>query len=503
MAGAWLAVMLAGSLLYCFTAQRGVGWQDSGAFQWRALVGDLRGPTLAMSHPLYVGAGRYILKPLVGERSLPQAMNMFSGAGMAVALANLAAAVTVATGRRWVGAGTAAMLAVCHTAWWLSTISEAGYTWSAAGLTLELWLMLLLLRRPRWQTLSALALVNGIGLCVHNVAVLPLPVYLAVAVLLVRKKSLPGWSLAAAAAAWLAGAGLYLGMIVELAAREGSMVAAVNSALFGRFASHVLNLSSQSRFFKANAILGAMNFVNFLLPLALIGWARFRRSLGGPGAWAFAAITVIQFLFVVRYPIQDQFTYFLPTLVMIAFASGVGLSAMVDAGGWRRGLGAAFCVASIILPPAFYAAAPRVAGSLGIQAPRIRVYPFREGLRYWLVPWKHNEDSAQRYALRALEEAGRDNGIILPDYTSLYPPMIARRIYGAGDGVSIMKWGELLPGGGGLEALKKASGGRSIYVVNEATVYLPEGIRDAVTLERKEGDILYRLKGRREKTNNQ
>ncbi|MCK4602605.1 MAG: DUF2723 domain-containing protein, partial [Phycisphaerae bacterium] len=231
--GLWWLCLAVFSLLYLLTCQRGVSWQDSGMFQWRILQGDYSGNLgLALAHPLYIAAGRVLCH--ISPRHLPFLLNSFSGLGMAVALANLAAVGALLTGRRWIGLTSAAILAVAHTVWWLSTIAET-YTWSVAGLTAELWLLVILLRRPRWGVLAALALINGLGWGMHNFALLPLPVYVTIAVALIIKRKLPAWSLATAAAAYILGAGLYIGMIIDLAIRTGDAAGAVRSALFGNY----------------------------------------------------------------------------------------------------------------------------------------------------------------------------------------------------------------------------------------------------------------------------
>ena len=130
--------------------------------------------------------------------------------------------------------------------------------------------------------LAGLALLSGLGLCVHSFALLPLPVYVAVAVRLVVRRKLPAWSLAAAGGAYLLGAAAYIAMTVHLAVVSGDAGGAIHSALFGNYAPQVLNASSISRHMKANAALAGLNLVSFMLPLAVIGWLRMRSRLGAP-----------------------------------------------------------------------------------------------------------------------------------------------------------------------------------------------------------------------------
>ena len=237
--GFWLLVFVAALLMYSLTTQGGVSWQDSGRFQWRILTGDYEDElNLALAHPLYIQAAR--LLTYVSSENIIRYVNSFSGLGMAVALANLALLIALMTGRKWIGLAVCGMLAVSHMVWWLSTIAEV-YTWSVAGLTGELLALYYLLRRPKWQTLCVLALVNGLGLSVHNVALLSLPVYVGVTAILIHRRRLPGWSVIVAAGVYLVRAASFIAMIVESAAHSGDIAGTLHSAFLGgeRFASTI------------------------------------------------------------------------------------------------------------------------------------------------------------------------------------------------------------------------------------------------------------------------
>ncbi len=486
----WLLTFAAATILYACTAQRSVGWQDSGFFQWRVLTGAYHSDGgMATAHPLYIAAGQAVARFPIG--SFCWRLNALSGVGMAVALANLVCLAALLTSRRWVGPTVAAMLAVAHTVWWLSTIAEV-YTWVVAGLTAEIWLLALLLRRPSTVCLTGLALTSGLGWATHNFALLPLPVYLIVAVSLVVRRKLPWWSLIAAAAAYLIGAGLYLGMIVNFAVETGDGLGAVASALFGNHADQVTNIVGHTRFLKANLALSAMNFVNLLLPLALLGWVGFRRRLGTPLAAALGAVTLIHLVFFVRYPVPDQFTFILPLLVMIAIAAMVGLDMVADANRrWRISVVAA-CVATLAAGPLLYAAAPHLVRRLAGNAPRARELPFRNELRYWLVPWKHNERSAQQFTHAALAEA-TPHGVIMADGTSDPPLRLVHRMDNRYSEITIQCHGGPLPSyQRHPRAFRRELGDRPLYAVAPLPGHVPARLLRDANFTRQAGAVLYR-----------
>lgn len=469
------------TLLYLLTCQHGISWQDSGWFQWRVLTGDYVGPFgLAIAHPLYIVAGQLFTAIPIG--SFAGRLNFFSGVGMAVALANLAVVCSLLTGRRWIGVATAAMLGVAHTAWWLATIAEV-YTWSVAGLTAEIWLLVLLVRSPRWQWLAALACISGMGWSIHNFALLPLPVYAAVALLLVLRRQLPVWSLPLALGTYLLGSGLYLGLIIQTAVTTGDPLLAISSALFGHhFTEEVLNTAMNWESFKINAALGSLNFVSFMGPLALIGMVCLRRRIGTTLAAALGAIALIEIAFVIRYPVADQFTFLLPSLVMIAIAAAVGVAVLSDqSAGWRQ-VAVLACVSSIALPPLIYAISPTLLATIEVDIQRVRELPFRNEARYWLVPWKFDEYSAELFARAALQQATPE-GIIIADNVTVNVLRLMQTCEHVAPNVLIQTQEEFdVTYADHLVELKALADTRPLYVVSALPGYMPPVLQEQGTI---------------------
>ncbi len=487
----WLGTFLVFSLLYVATAQQGVNWQDSGSRQWRILTGTYRDPLgLALVHPLYIAVGQVLVAVPLG--SVTARLNALSGLAMAAALANFACLVAVLAGRRWIGLATAAMLAVCHTVWWLATITES-YTLNAFLFTAELWLLVALLRRPRTVVLVGLALVCGLNWSVHNMALLALPVYAVAAVVLMARRRLPVWSAVAAVLAFVAGALPFLLLIVRQGQASGDLLGAMHSALFGAFRTDVLNVSVGRPMMGVNAAIAALNFVSPLPVLAVIGWWSLRRLPHRPTAYALAVLTLIEILFVSRYPVPDQFMFLLPSLVMIALAAALGVATLVDASPpWRKAAIAA-CLLSIAMPPALYAAAPRLAAWLGVQIHRPRQLPFRNELRYWSVPWKHDERSADLFARRALTEVD-DGAVVLVDITAMDTLRVAQKVYGLGPRVVLT--GEQGPLGDyqrDPQAFRIALGTRPLYVLSPIRGYLPDKLLADADFVQKQGQVLYQV----------
>ncbi|MFP4138966.1 MAG: protein O-mannosyl-transferase family [Phycisphaerae bacterium] len=423
----WLVPFLLSLLLYGFTCQKTTSWQDSGMFQYRIRHGDYSGELgIALAHPTYIGLARGLASLPVGN--FYWRVNILSSLAMAVTVGNFALVVFLLTRKAGPAIAASGMLAVMHISWWLGTIAEV-YTLSAAGLTSELVFLVCLLQRPRTWMLMALGLLSGLGWGVHNFSLLAMPVYLVVTLVLLRRKRLPWGALPAAMLVWVIGALPNLVLIWWEATASG-LIVAVRSALFGRFQQQVLNPAAPGRFFKINMALTALSFASFVLPLAALGAWRWKRWMPPTLAISLAAVTVIHVLFFVRYPVPDQFTFLLPSAVMIALWAGVGLANLMSSASRRwRIAGIAAAVASIVLPPLLYASGPWLAKQAGISVQRERPLMYRNEIRYWLVPWKHDERSAQQYAdhaIRQVTSGTTGQSVILADTTTYWPIELTR-----------------------------------------------------------------------------
>ncbi len=483
----WIVTFVCFALLYGLTCQRSWAWQDSGIFQLRISRCDITGWLgLALAHPLFILFGQW--SRLLPAGAQAWGMNFTAALGAAVAVANVAGIVRRLTGKRWVALATAGMLGVCHTLWWLATITET-YTWAVAFLTAEVWLLIALVQKPTTGKLAALALVNGLAWCMHNLALLALPVYLMVAVGLAARKHLPLIALGIAFVAWIVGAGLYLWMIADLATSIG-LLPAVKQALVGGYAEDVFNVTPTGQWVKFNLALIAMNFISALTAFACVGLFRASKRLGTPLATALIAIAAIDFLFVIRYTVADQFMFALPALVMVAILGGVGLASLAEGKPWVRAVAIIACLASLIAGPAADIVAASVASTKGYGYESRR--PFRHEARYWLVPWKCGEDSAALFAAAALAEAGPD-GVIFADNTAQPVLLLTQSQATENNNVTVQYAGKPLPRfADDPQGFFAELGDRPIFAVTPGAV--DPGLVPYVTIEPPaEKQVLFRV----------
>ena len=463
----YLILLLVSMMLYWLTAQDGVAWQDSGLHQFRVLNAQFSNPLgLALSHPLYI----LICQPLklFTRTDLALWINRLSGIGMALAVANVYYLGFRITGRHAPSVLASLFLMVCHTAWWLSTIAES-YSWVAAGLSTELIILLKLRSQPDLKKVLLLGLVNGLGVSLHNFALLSLPVHCAVIASMIRGRELLVRAPAIFLGSFLIGSIPYLVIIIDHGIETGAWLSSLQSALFGsNWRSHVMgsNLSA----IKGGAIYVALSWPFLSLVPVLIGyWTLVRK---GPHAFGipFTCITLIHLVFAMRYPVPDQFMFFLPSYSLFAVAAAVGIRSLQSLPRPAMTFAMALISLSLILTPVLYAVAPQF-----ISLNRPRTLPGRDETRYWISPWKCGESSAQKFAMDALS-AVEPNAVIMADDTTAHPIALVQQLFNLRPDVRIEN--EVLGSDlgdpdedfdGFLDRLRS----RPLYLVSDHPKYLP------------------------------
>ena len=350
-----VALFAAFFALYAVTAQRGFGWGDSGEFQYRILHGISAGqlPEFATLHPLYL----WIAKPFASSPYSITLISSFFGA-LCTALFRLCSRNNILS----------ALFGLSHALWWLSCVSEV-YTMSLAFIALETILFL------RWRKTGSAALfallagVNGLHLELHNIALLALPVY-GISWLANARKRPPMQSIAGAAlaaAAWCAGASYWIWAVVSRGPAD---------VLFGRYGGQVAG------FLPGNVSIALFNWalagMSFAIPALLL-----RRKMLRPSP--ILALFLVHFSFWSRYFIISQFTFALPS-IFFAYL-------LVAESRLQPKMASALGALQTALPVAAYL----VLSSVGFPE-WYWSHPYRDNAAYFALPWKFNDNSADRCA---------------------------------------------------------------------------------------------------------
>ena len=354
--------------LYALTAQRGLGWGDSGEFQHWILDGKNISASEGFSnlHPLYLAvAGAFA--------SSPFSVTLVSSLFGALAVTGMFFCVRNAL--------LAALFGLSHMVWWLSCVAEV-QTMSLAFTVFGTLAFLRWLETRRGAWFAVAAFLAGLQLECHNFALLLLPVYAAAAFL--RRL---GWRYALLSSAVFAvGASYWLYAIVERGMAD---------VLVGSYGQKVAGfLPGDWRIAAVNLAIASVSFVVPLL-IVLTGGVRKKRF----DVWI-VALLAVNSLFFIRYFVPDQATFLMPTLF---FAYVVLRDADI---GWRRA--SIFVVLQLVLPVVLFAAM----SAFPRDSERDMRHPHRDDAAYFALPWKHNDDSADKCAS---EQSGPWDGYWHPE----------------------------------------------------------------------------------------
>lgn len=369
----FLVLALGFFALYALTAQRGLGWGDSGEFHYRILRcadGLLGGcDSFATAHPLYAAIARSLCSTPYQVTLISSLFGAFAVAGFWLCSRNLALAVA---------------FGLSHALWWLSCVAEV-YTMSLTFVAFETLFLMRFLASRRLGWLVALAALNGVHVELHNFALLPLPVYLLAAAASLRGAGAGriAVSFGLSAAAWAAGASFWLWALATRGLRD-VLVGSYGGEAFGLLPSN----------WTVAGFNLALSGLSFVAPLAL-AWRAARAgasrpssprpSAAGPADSCLKALLAVHAIFFVRYFIVSQFTFVLPT----AFFAYL-LVARVRLG---RGRALALAAMQLLLPLVAW----QLLASLPVPAWRPR-HKYRDEARYFALPWKCGDDSADRCA---------------------------------------------------------------------------------------------------------
>lgn len=417
----YLLVLALSLTLYSTSVAPGPLWQDNGMAQVRALLGDLCGQRgLALSHPLYYCIAWLFLQLPLGEPALR--VNLVSVVFGAITAANVYLLLRTLGGSRGSASVGTLSLGLAHTFWQHCAMAET-YTLYTCTLSTELllWTACARTHAPRW--LPWLFLVNGLGVSNHLLALLDLAVFAACLLWLAAARRLTPRIVALCALAWLAGASLYLTLVIREMLASGAILTVLHSALFGNYARNVLNLQLTPRLLLTGLLCLALNFPTPVVLLAPTGLLALRRLAPPPVATALPALLAVHLLWAIRYNIPDQYTFFIPTVLLTAVLIGLGAATLEPP---ARPLLRRLILAGCLLPPIVYALLPTLIEQVGLRHVLLaRSVPFRDELRYYLWPWKTGYRGPQRFVAE-LHALLPDQAYLLADSTTAWPIHYAR-----------------------------------------------------------------------------
>ena len=410
----YLAAFVIALVLYVISAAPGVLWQDSGMAQIRVLRGDITGEYgLALSHPLY-----YLIA--MGFQYLPFAdsaykTNLVAAIFGAITIANLYLFLLLSTRHRFGSALGALALLVAHTFWQHCAIAEV-YTISTTLLTVELLCLQQYIATGHSRWLAGMFFANGLSISNHMVASLSLACYGAWCIRLIFLRRLHFKTMIWCMLVWLAGASIYIALIAQAILDGTPPLDALLSACIGDYGNNVLNTRITPQLLMNSLLYIGMNFPSPLLLVVIPGFIAVWRQ--NPD-WRFIlfSLLAIHTLWAARYNVPDQYTFFIPTIVILAIFIGFGCARLLNKPSKGRAATLLLCA---MLPPIVYFFLPELARKAGISKGLDRDMPFRDGYAYFLQPWKTGYDGPWKFAEDVQTRLPKDS-VLFCDSTAVRP----------------------------------------------------------------------------------
>lgn len=174
----------------------------------------------------------------------------------------------------------------------------------------------------------------------------------------------------------------------------------------------------------------AYQFPTLGIPLGLVGivslWRRNRQF-----TWALLVMWLLPLLFASSYFKQRQFSMLIPSFLFFSFAIGCGAAAVRERFARARSRFSIVLLFALLAaaPPLIYFGAYRTAKAAGIELSYVRSLPYRDTLRYYLLPPKQMERGAEQYARDAFRQAEHDS-VILSDFNPGMALLYAQKVLG-------------------------------------------------------------------------
>ncbi len=414
----YLIVLTAVGILYYISVAPGVLWQDSGLAQIRVVRHDFLGTLgLALAHPLYyLIAHAFQLLPFSDSA---YKTNLVSATFASLTIANIYILLSMLLRRqkyyRLSAIIAAISLALAHTFWQHAALAEV-YSVSTFLITCELLALVKFTHtwNIRWYLLAWF--LCGLEWSNHNLALINAAAVAIWSISLIRNQHLKLKWIPIVILLWIIGGLPYEYLCLQSFLAGNPLPEVIRSMLFGKYRKQVLNLSlGMKMLFTSIGVIG-LNFPTANIFLIPVGWIQGKKQTNNEMYLLLMVLTLLHLAFAVRYPVVDQYTFFIVPILFLSIWIGIGASVLINA---KRDV-AVILIIFALIPPVIYYHLPAIIQNVfpkfGYKCP----IPYRDEARYFFLPWKTGYNGPTRLAEEIASEVPR-NSIVIADGTSSRP----------------------------------------------------------------------------------
>ena len=487
----YFTVFAAAAIFYILTCAPGFVWQDGGLIQYRIWHNDIQGKLgLALSHPLY-----YLIAIPVKYIPLGQfahRINCFNAIICAIAIANLFLLLYLLLKETFPAITGAATLALSHTFWQHAAMPET-YGLVIALMLLELIMLVQYAKTSNIKYLYLLAFINGLAIANHMLASISFVCYFVLVLIFIKRKQLNIRNLAFMILLWIIGALPYEILFIKELVQSGDLAATIASALFGiKWKGAVLNSSMNFNIIKENILYILLNFPTPNILLLFVGIVFIYKV--SPKKWfanIILSLMILYFAFAFRYTVQDRYAFFIPFYCFVSILIAIGIHGYLLK---SRGANIYFVTLFCLIVIAAYIKAPQIAEKMNMEIGSGRTIPYRDDTKYFLFPWKMDDNGAHEFAKQALSDV-KAPAIIYADATTSPSLLLTQEI----DNIRADENIKIISSIGTTEnapefneqTIDKLFNEKNIYVISKEQGYCPDFIID--NYEFQQAGILWRI----------
>jgi len=470
----YLIVLALVGALYGISVAPGVLWQDNGMAQVRVVERDFVGDLgLALAHPLF-----YLIAQAF--QSLPFSdsaykTNLVSAVFGTLTVANFYLLVSLLLAkfviRRHAAVLAALSLRLAHTFWQFSAMGEV-YSVSTFILTCELLVFVRFTNTGHRGWWLLLWFLNGLECSNHVLALVTLSIIILWSCFLIYRGQIRWMWIFPAAALWIVGCLPYEILGFQAWSKGESLKAVLHSMLFGQYQSQVLNVHINIRLL-GMAMAGIV--LNFLTPNVLLipaGWATARKFISRGTFFFLLLLTVVHLAFASRYPVRDQYSFFIIPVLLLAIWLGFGAAWILTR--WSKRAMIPLVLLALI-PPVGYAFIPSLVHRV---APNFAAPPvaYRDAAEYFFWPWKTGYHGPDRLAEEVFAMAKPD-AIVIADSTTSRPFIYHQKAKNERTDILVVSdlYGKI-PAEEKVQKLTEELKLRQIYIVRPYPEYTPKWI---------------------------
>jgi len=449
----WCAIFIGVFSLYLLTLAPDLVWQDQGDYQYQSakLILNIPGDVVRI-HPLYMLVSHYLGK--TGLFSYAYAANLVSALFTAITVANVYLLIFLLTESGLSAVLASLVFAFAHTVWFLGVQAQT-YGMANAALSASYILAVYYIFTNKIRYLFGMGLISGLGISIHMMSQIGFAVLMVWIFIRLLRRKISFVQFLTIIALWCVGAMLYWVVIVMEYCRSGDLIGTLSSAIWGRWANAVFNISNAIILLKRSVLYFILNFPTPLVFFTIPGlYCSFKKIENKAVSWILLISLIMYIIFAMRYNVPNQNNFFLPAYMLVSVYMGIGIAYAIKK---LTKIKIVILAAMLLLIPLSYLGISKYASWKKINLGVSHRIPYRNVYEYYLLPWQQNQNGPKRLVTEVFEKLP-PKAILMVDSTPFSVFIYAQQIEGMRPDIELVEGDNLTE-----QLMVKISAGQRLF----------------------------------------